>query len=417
MLKAGALYYAILISLVISVICTLMIGLAFMSRSYFIHSDKRERVLDNSKSGIEYMLSKSSSISDGDTEIDLFGNDEDTVRMKRRNWGLFQVLYASAKFKRARFSRTAMLGYSTSFFDSLAIYLEDRNRPLLLSGTALLKGNLFLSPKGIDRAYIEGQNYSRNELFYGKMKKSKMKLPKLEIDYLKYWGKYFEMNIGEMDSLKDISEISNFKGTHPFSKKTLIYHSENPIALKDLNLKGNVMIYSEKEIVVSNSAILDQVILIAPKIELTESCKSSLHLIASDSILIGENCKINYPSSLLLLKNEAGNSFAHISDKAQFKGNILVLEKQTNKRNNFISLEIAKEAHVLGQVYCQGNFELNGSLKGSVFTTNFLLATPSGIYENHILNGEVDGTKLDLNYGGVLFSDFYGESKVIKWLE
>ena len=192
MLKAGSLYYALLISLIISIICSLMIGLAFMSRTFFIHSDQQEKVLDNSKSGIEFLLSRQSGLEDEDMEMDLFEKEADSVRLKRRSWGLFQILSSNSTFKRNAFSRTAIVGYSSTEYDSAAIWLADRNRPLLVSGLALLKGNLHISAKGIDRAYIEGKNYSRLKLFYGQLKRSKAVLPKLSIDYKKYWGAYFE---------------------------------------------------------------------------------------------------------------------------------------------------------------------------------------------------------------------------------
>ena len=355
MLRAGSLYYALLISLIISIICSLMIGLAFMSRAFFIHSDQQEKVLDNSRSGIEFLLSKQSNFDDRDWEMDLFKGGADTVRLKKRNWGLFQILISKARFKRNSYSQTAIAGFLSPEFDSVAVWLADRNRPLLVSGEALLRGNLHISAKGIDRAYIEGKNYTRRQLFYGKLKRSKPVLPKIEIDYKEYWGGYLDGKYREVDSVLDFSNLREAKQSHPFLKKTILYHSEEPIILSDVELKGNIIIHSDKEIVVNSSTYLDQIVLIAPNISINGAKGSRIHALAKDSIILENKSLLNYPSSLLLVNNKMQNGNIKISTGCQFKGNIMVLEERSNRRNNFISLNIVNGAEVWGDIYCQGN--------------------------------------------------------------
>lgn len=417
MLKAGSLYYALLISLIISIICSLMIGLAFMSRTFFFHLDRQEQVLDNSRSGIDFLLSNQSHLKDTKKVMDLFDKEADTVSLKRRSWGLFQILSSKARFKRNSYNRAAIAGFSTPEYDSVAIWLTDRNRPLLVSGTALLRGNLHISAKGIDRAYIEGKNYSRMELFYGKLKSSKSVLPKVAIDYKKYWGAYFEGKTSSMDSVLDFSGLETSKLEHSFLWKSILFHSKEPIILNDMELKGNIIIHSDKEIVVAKTSKLDQIVLIAPTIIFNGQNGSRVHAIAQDTIMVQHKSRLNYPSSLLLLKNKMGNSIIKISKDSHFKGNIMVLEEQNNRRSNYISLDISAESEVSGDIYCEGNLQLNGKVNGTIFTDNFLLATPSGIYENHILDGQVNGTFLNFDYGSFYFENANGAAKIIDWIK
>ena len=54
-----------------------------------------------------------------------------------------------------------------------------------------------------------------------------------------------------------------------------------------------------------------------------------------------------------------------------------------------------------------------GKIHGLVVANNFLLATPSGIYENHLLHGEIDRTVLPINFGGLAFEDWDNQAKTI----
>lgn len=414
MLKAGSLAYAIAVSVIVAIICTMMILLAYMNRSYFIHTDWHDRLKDNAHSAISIGLTSDSN-EDFQEWKDLFEDGSDSVWIKKRRWGAYEVIFASAKHRNLEFSKTAIKAYTSEETKALALWLTDRNRPLQISGNALLKGNCSLPKKGLDRAYIEGKNYTRKELMYGEKSLSTSKLPEIDKELLDYWSKYLRKEYNQQDSLVDAGKMEK-QLSHSFQKKTIIYHSSEEIDLRDIDLSGNILISSEKNIKVGEEVTLNQVILVAPIITLEKTRASSLHIIASDTVILGEDVEMEYPSSIIM-KSTDQVPYLKISEGVNFRGCIVSALGDLMRRTNNLSMEINEKAFLKGQVYCEGNFEHMGTIEGTVIANNFLLKTPSGIYENHLLNGKIDRTELSKNFGGLAFGGWKNKSKTIEWLE
>lgn len=413
MLKAGALNYTIFVSIVTAILCSLMIVMAYMNRSFFIQTDIYDKAKDNALSGIAIGMGLEQT-EDYEEWLEMYGDGADSVLVKKRKWGLYEVIHSSAQINRVNHSKTSIIGYKSTESRTTALWLSDRNRPLQLSGSALLKGDCVLPKKRVDRAYIEGSNYNRKELVFGKTSDSKSQLPIIENKPEEYWLRYFDKNVGPQDSLVDLSKAPQ-RLQHSFSKKTVIYYSVERVNINSYNLSGNMMLISSENITVSSSARLEQVILVAPTITIQKGFKGSLHAIASDTLII-EGGQFSYPSSCLMIAKSKDIPYLKVSKGTDFRGCLASFEQRKTRRNNNVAVEIEEGAEINGAVYCQGNFELMGKVNGNVFTNNFLLTTPSGIYENHLLNGQIDRSKLDENFATFPLEGFANKSEPIVWL-
>ena len=47
------------------------------------------------------------------------------------------------------------------------------------------------------------------------------------------------------------------------------------------------------------------------------------------------------------------------------------------------------QSTVVGEIYCDKNFELSGTVKGSVLTKGFIANQFGSVYKNHIYNGKI----------------------------
>ena len=68
-------------------------------------------------------------------------------------------------------------------------------------------------------------------------------------------------------------------------------------------------------------------------------------------------------------------------------------------------------------VYVVGYTELKGSIHGSLISSRLLLRTAAATYENHLLNAEIDLSKLPKDFVGSAVLASMPTQRMIKWLE
>ena len=168
---------------------------------------------------------------------------------------------------------------------------------------------------------------------------------------------------------------------------------------------------------------MKDVILIAPEIEIQNNVKGNFQAIASKNIVLGEHVELNYPSALLVNKEQSlqtnevdvfnERSGIIVNNNSTIKGMIVYLS--SSEKNNYnAQIELKEKATLIGEVYCNQNLELKGTVHGSVFTNNFIAKQSGSIYQNHIYNGSIIASELPQEYVGVLFES--SKKGVAKWL-
>jgi hypothetical protein len=84
------------------------------------------------------------------------------------------------------------------------------------------------------------------------------------------------------------------------------------------------------------------------------------------------------------------------------------------KRTGF---RLAQKSVVIGQLYSTGYAEVKGNVYGSVMCSDFILQTPSSIYENHLLNAGIDQQALPGYYTGINLIKTNVSKRIVKWLD
>ncbi|MDQ0966763.1 hypothetical protein QFZ20_002166 [Flavobacterium sp. W4I14] len=79
MLKAGALYFSIIVAFLIAVICASLIMLAANYRGSYLKEMRMARLNRNMDSGIAYVLAGNENTSGSLERLDLFGDQTDSV--------------------------------------------------------------------------------------------------------------------------------------------------------------------------------------------------------------------------------------------------------------------------------------------------------------------------------------------------
>ncbi|RZK25596.1 MAG: hypothetical protein EOO43_05100, partial [Flavobacterium sp.] len=376
MIKAGALYFAIVIALVIAIISASLIMLASHYRNMYLKEIRFTRLQNNISTGIE--ISLLNKINMDTVELDLYGNGTDSVFIKKKSWGVFDLAVVSTYILQDTLQKAFLIG---NLPDSLSVYLSDEDRPLSISGTTKIRGSVRLPKSGLRKSYVNGKSYSNSELIYdGKVLKSTRYLTALDTILIKKIKKRFTHTSSELPLL-DRAEI-----TQSFLDSTLSFRLKPRAILKNIKLKGNLVLYADSSVKVSSTSELEGVQIYAPYIQIEDGFKGNCQLFASDSISIGKNASLNYPSVAGVISSEKVERFPKITlaEHARFEGILFTYEAKRSALQTLVSLQ--RNSLVKGEVYA-GLIKLDSGVRveGKVTCNRFLMQSSHTIYENIII--------------------------------
>ncbi|MES2288082.1 MAG: hypothetical protein V4547_20515 [Bacteroidota bacterium] len=420
MIKAGALFYAIVISLIIAITSSALIMAAYLSRIQYENFEIKRQLNLNADSGIKLLLSKQSLVAlNEEKTIDLFNKGIDSVILIRKLWGAYEIVISKATFKNSTSVRTAQVGFYPDSDHLYSLHLSDKDKPLALCGNTLIKGPAFLPKAGVKRAYIEGQSFSRSLLIEGEVKQSEKTLPKFNPELIEnIQAVFFKKSLSDNDSILSIkNELIGDTLSNSFQNKTLVFSSVVPIIISNGMYSGNIAVISEKQITVSSNALLKDVLLFAPKIIIEKKFRGNVQVFASDSISIAEEVTLTYPSVIGLISNNkpTGTSIIVLNKSDTILGSVFIIKNENNITGQ-ARLLISEEAVIYGQVYSNGYVDLKGTINGSLMCDNIMLSTASSVYENHLLNAVIDLSKLPEHYTGINLVEESTVKKIVKWL-
>lgn len=421
-IKAGALQYVLVISVVIAIIIFAFISLVFLQQKMTIKQGFTKEAIANSQMAFDYIKQKEVDYNQ-EIKLNLSDNKLSNTAFIKKHWGIFDLGISKSKVKNEFFQKVALLGTQNENKD--ALFLRENNSSLVLVGKTKIIGNASLPKQGVKTGNIAGESYYGNQLIYGFKKQSTSQLPKVQnIEYLKNFIKNYDQ-----ENFINIELENNLQLHQSFTEKGLLYEDSNSIFLSNISLSGHILIVSRRQITVTESAKLEDVILIAPKIIITSNTKGNFQAISTKEITIEANVKLNFPTALVLLAQSNNNNysipsqnqrqtkeehFINLSKNTDVRG--IVMYHSENMQSNFdAQIKIEETAKVVGEVYCSKNTELQGQVFGSIYTNNFIIKKSGGTYVNHIYNGEVNSKALPKEFAGLQINQ--SSNQVAKWVD
>lgn len=408
--EAGILSTVLAVSLIIATLCASLILLSYYYRTSTVQHTLAQRLNNNAQSGINLLLATTDQRAFAEkNKVDLFGRGQDSVTLWQKPWGLYQVAVAQAQVGRHREEKIALVGQHPNPLGKAALYLLDEQRPLSIAGNTQLTGTCYLPKAGIKSAYVNRIGYQGKQLVNGSTRESQPALPELSSEVLIHLRTLLSFDAAAYQVLSFLPDSL----VHSFAKASLYHHSASPITLSG-TLKGNIIVASAQQVIVSSQASLDGIIVTAPKVIIEQGFSGRLQVLATDTLLVGEHCHLRYPSALVLLSSSGGTLLLKAS--SQIEGTVVVSGNGSASDYHKRLLSIEEEAIITGMVYSDGLVELKGSIHGHLSGRKFVLRTPSTLYENHILNGTIDASACSPHY---LASSLWGVSDqkgIVQWL-
>lgn len=397
-------------------IITLLIMRGYLFSKTFLDKVKKDELERNISSAFKIYSEDPDLFSKTDScNLDLYGDSSSFVSLKKIKWGIYDLITARSKWGQVSSSHIGLFGSDMDRGEDLALYLSDSGINLSLSGKSLIKGLCYVPQGKVKSASVEGHPFIFKKIVDGQVKISSKMLPEIDPEVPETIHSFF-YNFSNDLTLSGFKSNNSHLVDNSFHNKTLKYSDKTSISLSGMTLKGNLIIASSGTITIDNSTNLDNVIIIARKIIISEGFSGSFQGFALDSINVKKGVYLKYPSALGLIleadgKITSNNKSIIINGNSIVSGAIFVM---SGDKSGFV--KISQRAVVYGQVYCAGSVELDGDIFGSLYCNFFRFSASSTNYTNHLLDASIDFSRLPFSFSGIEINNQNVKKSLIRWV-
>jgi hypothetical protein len=412
----NALILTIIIALILAVICTSLILLAYFNRQQQVVAAIDQRLTRNLESATQLVLSDTlvQTAAQQDS-FDLFGEQRDSISITKAPWGILQMAVITAFHNQFTRQKSFIYGSVLPAYMNGCLYMADHKRPLSLVGNTNLVGDAWLSPAGVKASYINQRGFDNDKLVDGTIKTSGTQLPPVNKELIDWLYELSAPQAG--DSLQQLPSPGDSL-VQRFADSTLVLYSSKPVNLDAVTLKGHIIIKSDSLIEAGAATLCEDVILVAPVIKFTRGFRGAVQAIATDSIITDRDCVFDYPSALVLLKrkNITWQNVMRIGEGSQVNGIIITRCDSADIYRSYA--EIQKGVKVTGIAYIMGFLALSGAtVSGTLLTDYFIYKTPSMLFENHLVDVVVNRPGLSRYFIGSAVFEQATRKEIIKWVQ
>lgn len=408
MIRAAALSYAIVFSLLVGLICSGVIFIAATQKQIEVTHTNKEHVLFDSYSAVQYGMH---AVAPGDS-AQYIHHTGDTSEIEHLQWGAFSMICSTTHKAAVSKRRTALVG-SVQSPVLPCLYLPGNSGGLKITGETHIEGTAFVPNGQVDRAYIAGKNYAYDDLVFGTTSVSELGLPALKPQW---------QNLQASDLVRSAKAQSFIPkdSAYSFHGPCTYFQSLEPIVISQA-ISGNVIIHSFDSIFVEAQAHLNNVILIAPIVRFEQGFSGTVQVLAHERVICEAGVQLLYPSIIALneleLRNELTQRLVRLEENAQVLGGILITSQQKDFRKPPF-LELRETSVVAGLVYNSGETEAKGTIIGSLYTDQLSVRAGGGVYGNHLVDAIISQKRLPAYFllPGWLASQSGAHSKIIAWL-
>lgn len=402
MIRGASLVYAIFISLMIGILCYSLVLTFSLNLNLENHFHLRQRLLLNNSSALEYLKANYNNL-DNEREVFLFPTENDIkTYFKESSWGMFRK-YTIVSIGKTDSVRQDIIMADRHLNAAPALYLRDNDSEFKIAGKTEINGNIYISGHGLKKTTITGNSGYYEPKFTGAIFHSDKVLPPVAS---------FKNNFAETFDLLLLDDIRETHFINPFDRTTKII--EVKTILENVRLKGNIIVRSQDTLFVMPSAILEDVIIEAPKVVFRSGTEGNVQVFSTHGIELESGVKLIYPSVLVVGADDSLSEKRIIVGENSIVEGTVLLYGQGLISENRNTLTIERYAEIVGDVYCDGRLSLYGTVKGSVFASALLYKTESSHYDNLIFNGRIFADQIPENYFQVsLLDDFKSREPLI----
>ena len=412
--KAGALQYAIFISFVISsILLSFIVYRGLRMRHIQIELDYFKKSNDLESALVVFLSNPAKYHNSKFLTIDVYNDSTSLVQMHKQAWGIWDIIKASIKYRDMTLEKSIIAGKDAFNGDSIALWVPDYSQTIYASGNTIIKGNAYLPVNKIQKASIEGSPFPDAEVVKGKITPSSKVLFDIATS-LKEKITFWQDNDSLVQMSENVFNINDNQIEGSLTIPTKIYYSERTFQLSGIKAKNNIAFLSPSTIFIKKDAMLDHIIVSAHKVLIEDGFKGIIQVIAQDSVIVGKDCILEFPSAILVNNQDVSPTYVEIGSKSRLEGVIIVTQENQSTKEPFLNIE--HQAIINGEVYIKGSLQLQGIIQGSLNCKGFFLKTKKAYYNNHLLDNEINFYSLHKEYGGIDFKNGYCD-QILAFLE
>lgn len=419
MIRASALHLVIVIALVIALLCSALVAVAYFFRQQALLTERYQILRTNAASGMNILLNTNDSTFAAGKVIDLFGEQTDSVYLKKIPWGAYDVGVSRSTIQKDSVYRIFSIANLLDSTKWSVLYLIDEDRPLSVSGRTAIVGNPFLPKAGVKPAFVENLGYEGNEkMVEGRTQVSSKTLPVMNAQRLSYLNAVFSAMSTKKNVVPQGDSISN-----SFFLPTRFLNMGKQATLEHISLSGNVIVFADTTLTIGGSVRLNNVLVFARSIVVQKGFEGCAQLFARDSLVIKPHCRLFYPSVVGVLRLKAPKVKSvlrlNVGEGSRVAGTLFTYD-QSADRNLQPVIELDKGSTISGYIYSMGILSLKDgvSVQGGVATSRFGYQSNATRYENYLINVRLDETALSRDYLSTGLMPVAGkQQQLLQWLE
>lgn len=373
MIKANSLLYAIYICLLVALVCSAMLFMAGLNTQLNQYYVGRQNMYVQNESLVNFAIAHFD-------DSDAMPDEDDTgisSYFEIKQYGVIPIVIAKSNIGNDTITSTHFVGCKLP--ENTSLYIPNYGTGISYSGNVKLEGNTYLPTTHIGSVFIT--DVPNNFYCSGKTLISDGVLPLPATNIISGANGIFGTSI-DLET-----EAKNGKIIRSFSKPAFV--ADEVKRINNLTIKGNVIVKSSDSITVSATAKLEDIILIAPKIIFENNFQGSVQAFASQSITVGNNVKLNYPTVLYSSSHSiTSHSEISIKEGSSIYG-LIVMYGNDYQRVDYNILDIETNVKAICDIYCTGNTSLKSNVLGSVYTNRISYRTSASLNNNCIANVEV----------------------------
>ena len=347
--------------MVVSVIMalTLLAALAFVDldrQNYALYHRQKQWMLDVQSAAAKYRID-STLVSPGDSlDVNMFGRSESGVSVSVMRWGLYEI----ARFYSAHlpYSVSHLVGKKFSCSQEASLYVADHKRPLSFAGATAAEGIVYAPRSGINYTEMKGRAFTGKEVVGDNWLSSDSSLPPIDSSVFSYLDSLSRLRVSSWNHLN----IPNHR--HSFQAPTeLAYCRTND---ERLHLHGNIILYAER-LIIRRASDLDGILVFAKSVKIEDGFEGRLQLFCSDSIDVGNNVRLRYPSGLFV-SNPHGHPCITIGKRSHLQGYVVALAGvEEDPQQKYPCLFQNEGTLIEGLLYVNGHACVSGEVYGATY--------------------------------------------------
>lgn len=397
-MRAGALYYALFVSLIILIVLNVLIVASYYHKLSLTRLWDDIYLNDNIESATVMALAHGPEMFKN-KNIDLFGKGIDSVKIDYSEWGAYGLLKIRAD--KPGMSRTRVFLSGKSFEQNFSIIR--RNESVLnLSGEVNLTGQVNFKPELIQERVLEGlfPNVSTDLKFV------KADIGAFLPDTAFIERSLFRLSGAVIPNYLSLSSFQKDPARCSFLDSTIMLYEAGDVFLGERDLSGNIAVVSDATIYVGKDTKLKDVCLYAENIVVQDGFKGTAQFFASHSLTIGEDCILGYPSLLAVINSVKENETMLLVGKRSKVFGALLLKNDVGIIENY--------GYVKGLIFSEAFVEQKGNVDGTIICDDFIFRSNAGVFKSHIINAAINEMDEELLWPVVFGKS--GKQQVIDWV-